>query len=551
MRAAIYARRSTEEQAASLDVQVDEAKRYLDGKGWMLAPEHIYIDDAVSRAEFVKRPGLARLRSAAADGLLDVIVMRDETRLGGDMLNSTLVAKELLDAGLRIVHYATGKDVRLDDAISTFMSMAQNFSAQQEREKTSSRTREHLQNKARRGLNTGGKCYGYRNVPILEGSKRVAVDYEIEPSEAAIVLEIFRRYVAGDGLRTIAKDLNARAIPSPRGTGSWSAARIREMLIRERYIGAFVWGKAHKTYRGGTKVRVAKAESDLVRVERPELRIVPQELWDAVRARHSKRAPWKAGSAGPKPRYLLSGLARCAECGGPMAASNSKQGSEVIRVYGCSYHRGRGDSVCGNTLRRPVAGIDAAVIEWIETNVLREELVIEVIREVRARLAERAKAPNTEADELRAEGRKLRAEIDRLVAAIAAGTASPTLGQAIEQREARLSEVNARLDVLRTAPDVISLEARRLEREARKRLDDFRGLLGRNTTEARKALEALLQGPLAFTPIELPEGGKRYRIEGRASVGSVFTTEGVPNGIAHVLNAPDLPGLLLPVVLVA
>ena len=33
-------------------------------KGWRVAEEHIYVDDGVSGAEFVKRPGLARLMSA-------------------------------------------------------------------------------------------------------------------------------------------------------------------------------------------------------------------------------------------------------------------------------------------------------------------------------------------------------------------------------------------------------------------------------------------------------------------------------------------------------
>jgi hypothetical protein len=141
-----------------------------------------------------------------------------------------------------------------------------------------------------------------------------------------------------------------------------------------------------------------------------------------------------------------------------------------------------------------------------------------------------------------AEARKLRTEIDRLVEAIANGTASPTMGKAVEQREARLSEVNARLDVLKTAPSVLDLEARRLEKEARRRLGDFQALLGRNPTEARKALEALLQGPLSFAPVELPEGGKRYRIEGSATLGCAFATEGVPNGIRATARATKWRG---------
>src|SRR5688572_20997887 len=61
----------------------------------------------------------------------------------------------------------------------------------------------------------------------------------------------------------------------------------------------------------------------------------------------------------------------------------------------------------------------------------------------------------------------------------------------------------------------------------RGRLADLRGLLGRNPTEARKALETVFDGPLTFTPVE---GGRSYRIEGAAAVGAMFTTVSDPTG---------------------
>ena len=58
MRASIYARRSTDEhQAASLDVQIGKAKALDAAKGWSIEDRHLFVDDAVSRAEFKKRPG--------------------------------------------------------------------------------------------------------------------------------------------------------------------------------------------------------------------------------------------------------------------------------------------------------------------------------------------------------------------------------------------------------------------------------------------------------------------------------------------------------------
>src|SRR5262245_47250814 len=69
MRAAIYARKSTEQQgvadeAKSVARQIEHARAYATRKGWSVSEEHIYKDDGVSGAEFVKRPGFIRLMNA-------------------------------------------------------------------------------------------------------------------------------------------------------------------------------------------------------------------------------------------------------------------------------------------------------------------------------------------------------------------------------------------------------------------------------------------------------------------------------------------------------
>jgi hypothetical protein len=45
-------------------------------------------------------------------------------------------------------------------------------------------------------------------------------------------------------------------------------------------------------------------------------------------------------------------------------------------------------------------------------------------------------------------------------------------------------------------------------------------------------MDALLAGPLVFTPVELPEG-KRYRIEGQVAIGNLFVTEREPANDAN------------------
>ena len=60
LRASIYARKSTEDdeksaQDRSTARQIAHAREYIQHKGWQLSEEHVYVDEAVSGAEFMKR----------------------------------------------------------------------------------------------------------------------------------------------------------------------------------------------------------------------------------------------------------------------------------------------------------------------------------------------------------------------------------------------------------------------------------------------------------------------------------------------------------------
>ena len=67
MIAAVYARKSTDQngigdEEKSVTRQIEHAKAYAAQKGWAVHDEYIYVDDGISGAEFVKRPGFLRLR---------------------------------------------------------------------------------------------------------------------------------------------------------------------------------------------------------------------------------------------------------------------------------------------------------------------------------------------------------------------------------------------------------------------------------------------------------------------------------------------------------
>ena len=87
-----------------------------------------------------------------------------------------------------------------------------------------------------------------------------------------------------------------------------------------------------------------------------------------------------------------------------------------VRYYRCGRNRDAGHTVCNNTLLRPVAEADRAVIGAI-SRYLDEEVIARVVREVKKQLAELTKKSNAELPRMEEERAKLVKEIDRMAEA--------------------------------------------------------------------------------------------------------------------------------------
>lgn len=543
MRAAIYARRSTEEhQAASLDVQIAEARAFAAARGWRVLDEHVYTDSGVSRAEFKKRPGLIAMLNAATARAFDVVVMRDESRLGGDMHRSGLLIQDLAENEVQLWYYASGEQVRADDLTSRLIIAVRGFAAELEREKIAGRTREHLKHKAAKGLNVGGVTYGYDNVETFNGSVR-EVQYQVNEAQAAVVREVFRRWNAGESMREIAHALNAQRLPSPhrgrRGSGSWSPSTVLALVRNERYAGRFAWGKRGSVYRGGTRVETRTDASDWIVVDRPELAIVDRTVWDYAQTRSHVAGPRGASTT----RALLAGLLRC-ECGGPIATRNTRSGTQTIRGYGCTWARDRGPSVCNRTSIRPATEIEGALLAWLEANVLDEDAIEAVVAEASAIFEEeRDSAP---ADNRRGELEQLRREIERLTRAVTSSDEAPqALVAALADRERRAREIARELDA---APRVVVASTIPTRDEMRAWATRTRDVVLGAAREARDAIAALLRGPIAVT-VERVNGRPRWRLTGEWVL--PWPQPETRNSLASLTGRDQSTGLVLPFSIVA
>src|SRR5262249_38563227 len=180
MIAAIYARKSTEQngladEAKSVARQIEHARAYAARKGWTVDDEHVYTDDGISGAEFVKRPGLLRLMNAIEQPAFRAIIMSEESRLGRESIETGWRLQKIIDAGVRVFYYLEDRERTLDSALEKIMMHLSTFAAEMEREKARQRTRDAMQRKASRGHVAGGKVYGYRNERRGDHVERIIV----------------------------------------------------------------------------------------------------------------------------------------------------------------------------------------------------------------------------------------------------------------------------------------------------------------------------------------------------------------------------------------
>jgi DNA invertase Pin-like site-specific DNA recombinase len=153
-KAAVYARKSTEDPAAASVVrQVEHARAFAERKGWSILEGHVFVEDGVSGGEFRDRRGLLRLLNAARSTPrpFDVVVMAEASRLGRDRLRTELVARYLHERGVVLGYYGTGEQERLDTPEERFVLAARSFAAELERAKAKERTRDAHAPRARKG----------------------------------------------------------------------------------------------------------------------------------------------------------------------------------------------------------------------------------------------------------------------------------------------------------------------------------------------------------------------------------------------------------------
>ncbi len=483
-----------------------KCREHAAAKGWAVKQEHVYCDEAISGATD-SRPELKRMLAAAQPHEFDRVLVDDTSRLSRDVGHNDRIIKQLKFAGVAIDFVGNGFSTDIESAPmlgAIYGGVNEQFLADLGR-----KTYRGVEGLAKRHLHTGGRCFGYRNVLITDEHERDShgrpvahgVRLKIDSDQAKVVRRIFTLYAEGYSVKGIGKLLNREGVLSPQTpkgkiARSWCPAAIRDMLWNDRYRGLVIWGKTKKirSPQSGRKVYRPRPESDWVKEEIPEQRIISDELWRKVASIREAKAKAYATNKGKgllnsssmNSPHLFSGLLKCSVCGANLVIVQGKGRNKASAKYGCpSYHQ-RGETVCKNAVLVRSDVLEQSLLDGFQKQCWREEVIDYVLEKFEQGLLKSLKGIDRELSQMRRRKAVLKREIDNLVAEVAAGRRSPSIMQAIADRESEISTITEK--AVSSTPDSIRAQVANLRVSARAKLRDLRHLLSEDVHVARAAL---------------------------------------------------------------
>jgi site-specific DNA recombinase len=308
-----------------------------------------------------------------------------------------------------------------------------------------------------------GLHYGYRIPKDERGLNRKGIRI-IDPTEARVVIRIFEMFVSGSSPHAIVRQLNSEGILAKAGR-VWTDSMVRGhpqrgsgILRNDIYIGRQIWNRQRfiKDRDTGREIARLNPESEWIVSELPELRIVPQDLWERAQTRllelsaspRAQRARQQKIWLKRPAKHLLDGLIKCSNCGGDL---------RLVRADRVSCRAGPRRPPCAEPLTVPLPLLEQVVLELVQ-NRIRSVPITEALHRFEAQRKlqlNRAKRARTV---LQQEHASISRQLANLIAAIGAGVQAPELRQQVDDCsrrkatvEAQLSEVRANLEDVEAA----------------------------------------------------------------------------------------------------
>ena len=440
MKTAIYIRVSTQEQAQegySIDAQTDRLQAYCQAKDWIIAG--VYTDAGFSGSN-INRPALQRLLNDVRAGLVDCVLVYKLDRLSRSQKDTLmLIEDEFLSRDVAFVSMSENFDTStpLGRAMVGILSVF----AQLEREQIKERMAMGRAERAKNGYFHGGGCapFGYTYSDGL---------LHVNPVKAEIVKEVFDLFLRRTPITTLEKYL------SKKYGRTLKDATVRSILSTRTYTGVISW--EGKNYEGRHEAII-----DTTTFERAQ-----RLLKDRRRIAESRPEPFK-------PKYLLSGLLYCFNCGARYFAKGCYSGhgdKKKYRPYYVCYSRAKTHKhlVVKPTCKNPnyaCGDLDAHIIKEVVHLATDQQ----AFKSVSAKIPKVASADNSKNDLLLHRIDEIDAQIHRVLDLYQLGNIS------IDEIKKRIAELETERDALsnQLIDNKAEIETLLPPARAKSLLDDF------------------------------------------------------------------------------
>ncbi len=300
-RAAVYTRYSKVLDPADtlgIDRQEEDNRTEAGRRGWSVA--QVYADNDISASTGKPRPAYQRMLDDISDGLIDAVIVWDLDRLHRRPIELERFL-ELADRH-QLKLASVGGEVDLSTPQGVMVARIKAAVARHEIDQMRRRLLRKMDQLAASGHFHGGRRpFGYQADGIT-----------VIDAEATIIQECAARLLSGESFNELVRDLNRRQIPTTSGA-AWTRASVKSMLTAPRVAGL-------RQHRGEIIGEAAWPA------------ILDRATWGAVGALLRDPARRQPGHVAGR-RHLLSGIARCSECEGPLHVLHRSGGRSP--AYAC------------------------------------------------------------------------------------------------------------------------------------------------------------------------------------------------------------------------
>jgi DNA invertase Pin-like site-specific DNA recombinase len=304
IRVCAYVRVSTEATAQlnSFDNQIDYYKNKL-----QMNPDYefcgVFADLGIS-GDRENRPGFQEMIKQAKENEIDLIITKSISRFARKTELLLKIVRELKELGVGIIF--EDQNINTLSADGELMLTVLGAFAEEERKSQS----ESIKLSKRNRFKTGNHAININN--LLGYTKNEEGKIIIDEKKAAIVREIYGRYLKGETGGEIVKALNQASVPTYTNN-PWNTSRIIRMLANEKYCGDNLMQKFFTDDNGKEKKNRGQSPQYHIKDNHPA--IISRGDWEMAQSIRRERH---------KP-YPLSRMLKCPYCGASLVHAKNKR----------------------------------------------------------------------------------------------------------------------------------------------------------------------------------------------------------------------------------